>query len=64
MGENVDEAKGRAKEAAGDLTDNDRLKREGKVDQAGAEAKDKVGNAVDKGKEAWRKVEDKVDDDR
>jgi uncharacterized protein YjbJ (UPF0337 family) len=64
MGEKVDEAKGRAKEAAGDLTDNDRLKREGKVDQAGAEAKEKVGNAVDKGKEAWRKVEDNVDDDR
>ena len=64
MGEKVDEAKGRAKEAAGDLTDNDRLKREGKVDQAGAEAKEKAGNAVDKGKEAWRKVEDNVDDDR
>ncbi|MEY2432605.1 MAG: CsbD-like, partial [Acidimicrobiaceae bacterium] len=31
MGSNIDDAKGRAKEAAGDLTDNDRLKREGKA---------------------------------
>jgi uncharacterized protein YjbJ (UPF0337 family) len=31
---NVDEAKGRVKEAAGDLTDNDDLKNEGKADQA------------------------------
>jgi uncharacterized protein YjbJ (UPF0337 family) len=63
MGERTDEAKGRAKEAVGDLTDDDRLKREGKVDQAGAEVKQKTGDAIDKGKEAWRKVEDKVDSD-
>ena len=31
---NTDDAKGRIKEAAGDLTDNDDLKREGKVDRA------------------------------
>ena len=64
MGEKADEAKGRAKEAVGDLTDDDRLKREGKMDQAGAEVKEKTSDAIDKGKEAWRKVEDKVDDDR
>ena len=29
MGENIDEAKGRAKQAAGDLTDDDSLKNEG-----------------------------------
>ena len=33
MGENMDEAKGRVKEAAGDLTDDDELKREGKADR-------------------------------
>jgi len=33
MGEKADEAKGRVKEAAGDLTDDDRLKREGKMDE-------------------------------
>ena len=63
MGEKADEAKGRVKEAAGDLTDDDRLKREGKMDQAGAEVKEKTNEAVDKGKEAWRKVEEKVDGD-
>ena len=36
---NMDEAKGRIKEAAGDLTDDDDLKREGKLDQAGANVK-------------------------
>jgi uncharacterized protein YjbJ (UPF0337 family) len=40
--------KGRAKEAAGDLTDDDGLKREGKVDQAGAKVKDKVDDVKDK----------------
>jgi uncharacterized protein YjbJ (UPF0337 family) len=50
-----DEMKGRAKEAAGDLTDNDDLKREGKTDQAAGKVKQKVEDAKD-----W--VEDKVDD--
>ena len=51
----MDDAKGKAKEAVGDLTDNDDLKREGKMDQAGATVKKKVGDAVDA-------VKDKVDD--
>lgn len=49
--DNIDELKGRAKEAAGDLTDNDDLKREGKVDQATGTVKDKVGDAADKVKD-------------
>jgi uncharacterized protein YjbJ (UPF0337 family) len=52
-----DEMKGRAKEAAGDLTDNDDLKDEGKVDRASGAAKDKVDEAADK-------VKDAVDPDR
>ena len=48
MGEKLDDLKGRAKEAAGDATDNDSLKREGKVDQGKAEIKDKVGDITDK----------------
>ena len=52
MGENVDEAKGRTKEAAGDLTGDKGLKREGKVDRASSSAKDKVGDAADKAKDA------------
>jgi uncharacterized protein YjbJ (UPF0337 family) len=43
----MDDLKGRAKEAAGDLTNNDDLKREGKTDQAAGKVKDKVGDAVD-----------------
>jgi uncharacterized protein YjbJ (UPF0337 family) len=48
----ADDAKGRIKEAAGDLTDDDGLKREGKVDQASGSVKDKVGDASDKVKDA------------
>ena len=50
-----EELKGRVKEAAGNLTDNDRLEREGKLDQASA----KVKRAAEKAKDA---VEDLVDD--
>jgi uncharacterized protein YjbJ (UPF0337 family) len=53
--EKVDDLKGRAKEAAGDLTDNDDLKREGKIDRTAANVKEKVKDAVDK-------VRDKVED--
>jgi uncharacterized protein YjbJ (UPF0337 family) len=52
MGENIDEAKGRAKEAAGDLTNDDELKREGKVDRAASDVKEKVGDVADKVKDA------------
>ena len=48
----TDETKGRIKEAAGDLTDNDDLKNEGKVDRAAGTVKDKVGDAADKVKDA------------
>ncbi len=48
----TDEAKGRLKEAAGDLTDDDDLKREGKVDRASGVAKEKVDEAGDKIKDA------------
>jgi uncharacterized protein YjbJ (UPF0337 family) len=49
---NADEAKGRIKEAAGDLTGNKDLQREGKVDQAAGKAKSAVDEASDKLKEA------------
>lgn len=48
---NLDDIKGKTKEAAGDLTDDDGLKREGKVDQATGTVKDKVGDAADKVKD-------------
>jgi uncharacterized protein YjbJ (UPF0337 family) len=51
MPENVDDAKGRVKEAAGSLTDDQSLKNEGKVDKATGQVKDKVGDAADKVKD-------------
>ena len=43
MGEGTfDNAKGKVKEAAGDLTDNKDMKREGKTDQAAGNVKDKL----------------------
>jgi uncharacterized protein YjbJ (UPF0337 family) len=61
MGENIDEAKGRAKEAAGDLTNDDELKREGKVDRATSSVKDKVGDVADKVKDTIGKDRDSDD---
>jgi uncharacterized protein YjbJ (UPF0337 family) len=46
--ENKDEMKGRVKEAAGDLTDNDRLRNEGKADKAEGKVKDAVDTVRDK----------------
>ena len=48
----VDEGKGRLKEAAGSLTDDQSLKNEGKVDKASGNVKDAVGDAADKVKDA------------
>jgi uncharacterized protein YjbJ (UPF0337 family) len=44
----MDEAKGRVKEAAGDLTGDDDLKREGKADKIGGKVKDAVDTVKDK----------------
>ena len=49
--EKFEDLKGRAKEAAGDLTNDKDLEREGKVDQATAKVKEKVGDAADKVKD-------------
>jgi uncharacterized protein YjbJ (UPF0337 family) len=45
---NIDEGKGRVKEAAGNLTDDPGLKREGKVDKAKSDVKDVVDKVADK----------------
>jgi len=62
MGENIDEAKGRVKEAAGDLTDDQELKNEGKVDKTVSGMKDKVDDVGDKIKDAVGKDRDRGDD--
>lgn len=58
MGEKADQAKGRIKEAAGDLTGDRDLEREGKVDRAAGSIKEKAGDAVDKVKDKVRDLTD------
>ena len=60
MGSRMDDAKGRVKEAAGDLTDDKDLEREGKADQFGAKVKDAAETAKDKVNDAVEKVKDKL----
>jgi uncharacterized protein YjbJ (UPF0337 family) len=45
---NIDEGKGRVKEAAGSLTGDKSMKNEGKVDQAKSSVKDGVDKVADK----------------
>ena len=52
MSGKTDKAKGRLKEAAGALTDDDSLRREGKVDQAVGKVKDVAEKVVDKVRDA------------
>ncbi|HUF98053.1 MAG TPA: CsbD family protein [Ilumatobacter sp.] len=54
MSGTVDKMKGRAKQAAGDLTDNDELHNDGKKDEAAGKLKDGAEKAKDK-------VEDAID---
>ena len=51
MANNKEDLKGRTTEAAGDLTDNADLKREGKIDRAAGSMKDKVDDVADKVKD-------------
>lgn len=56
MAGTTDEAKGRMKQAAGDLTDNKKLKREGTVDEATGTVKKGVDKAADKVKDVLRRA--------
>ena len=59
----AEDAKGRVKEAAGALADDDDLKREGKLDQAAASARDKADTVKDKVDETIDRVKDKLSKD-
>jgi uncharacterized protein YjbJ (UPF0337 family) len=52
MSGKTDQIKGRIKEAAGVLTDNDRLRRKGKLDQMVGKVKETAEKAVDNMKDA------------
>lgn len=60
MGENLDKAKGKTKQAAGDLTGDDEMKNEGKVDEASGRAKGAIDSAKDKAGDAVDAVKDKL----
>ena len=60
MDKDLDQAKGRIKQAAGDLTDNDDLKQDGKTDEFAGKAKEFLGDAKDKLEDAVDKVKDKL----
>ena len=57
-----DQIKGRVKQAAGDLTDDDDLKRSGERDEAGGKVKEAVENAADKIAEGIDRAKERVDD--
>jgi len=63
MDPNTDDLKGRAKEAVGDLTDNRRLKNEGKADRASGKAKEFVDDVKDKADDVIDRVKEKLHHD-
>ncbi len=63
MSSQTDDAKGRIKEAAGALTGDDSLKREGKADQAGSKVKEMAEKAKDKVADAVDAVKDRIHHD-
>lgn len=62
MGGEGDKTKGRAKQAAGDLTGDEELEQEGERDETAGKAKDKIDKAGDKAREAVDSVKEKFND--
>ena len=60
MSPNTDDLKGRAKEAVGDLTDNNDLKREGRDDRKVGKAKALIDDVSEKAKDLIDDVKDKL----
>jgi uncharacterized protein YjbJ (UPF0337 family) len=59
MDNDLDQAKGKVKQAVGDLTDDKDLKKEGKADENAGKAKEFLENAKDKGEDLIDKVKDR-----
>ena len=55
-----DQAKGRVKQAAGDLTGNEDLEREGERDEAAGKAKESIGDAKESLEDAVDSVKKKL----
>jgi uncharacterized protein YjbJ (UPF0337 family) len=62
MNEKIDETAGKVKEAAGILTGDEELEREGKSEQALAKAKGAVQDVADSVKKVVDKVDEKLTD--
>lgn len=62
MSGSADEAKGRVKRAAGELTDDEDLKREGELDKATGKLKEKVDKSTDKLKDKVDQAKDKANE--
>jgi uncharacterized protein YjbJ (UPF0337 family) len=60
----LDQAKGRIKQAAGDLTGDDRLKRDGRADETAGKVKDGLDTAADKLRDAVDSAKDKLQQHR
>lgn len=63
MGEKTDKAKGHMKETVGDLTDDEGLEREGKLDRMSGEVKGRAEDAKDKVEEGVDAVRDRMRDE-
>jgi uncharacterized protein YjbJ (UPF0337 family) len=60
MAPNLEEIKGRVKQAVGDLTNDRKLQNEGKADEASGKAKQVVQDAADAVKETVDKAKGKI----
>ena len=60
MSGETDQAKGRIKQAAGDLTDNDDLKRDGKRDETAGKVKETIGDVKESLDDAVDSVKKKL----
>ena len=58
--ENKDQVKGKVKQAVGDLTGNEDLRREGKADEKAGEVKEFVEGVKDKADDLIDTVKDKI----
>jgi uncharacterized protein YjbJ (UPF0337 family) len=63
MDKDLDQAKGKVKQAAGDLTGNKDLRREGKKDETAGKMKEGVERAGDKMQDAVDSVKDRTNRD-
>ena len=60
MDKDLDQAKGKIKQAVGDLTDNPDLKREGRADEHAGKAKEFLGDVKDKLDDAVDSIRDRI----